>query len=289
MKKPKVSVVMITYAHENFIEQAINGVLMQECDFEVELIIGNDCSPDKTDEVVKEIIKNHPRTSRIKYIKHEKNIGAMSNFIFALNMAKGKYTALCEGDDYWTDPFKLQKQVDFLEANPKYSFSMGKVKILKQQSGKIIDKEERVNPSEKETYILKDYLKGLFSQTSTFVFRNNLESFPNWLLNAHAGDQSIVVIMTGSEGKIKYHNEYFSIYRWHEKSVSRTVNYNVYEKFLETLDFWNLHLNKKYDFLFKIVKLKYRIEINLEKAKSRYSKKIYKISGATIQYLLERI
>lgn len=120
MKKPLVSVVMITYAHENFIEQAINGVLMQECDFDVELIIANDYSPDKTDEVIKDIIKNHPKASWIKYIKHKQNIGMMPNFIFALKQAQGKYLALCEGDDYWTDPLKLQKQVDFLEEKEEY-------------------------------------------------------------------------------------------------------------------------------------------------------------------------
>ena len=115
---PKVSVCMITYGHEKFIEEAINGVLMQQCDFEVELIIANDCSPDKTDEIIRKLIDNHSKPSWIKYIKHDKNLGMMPNFIFAMQECKGKYIALCEGDDYWTDPLKLQKQVDVLEFNP---------------------------------------------------------------------------------------------------------------------------------------------------------------------------
>ena len=108
--KHKVSVVMITYGHEKFIREAIEGVLMQECDFEVELILANDCSPDQTDSVIQDIIKNHPKGCWIKYIRQENNIGMMPNFIFALKQCKGKYIALCEGDDYWTDPLKLQKQ-----------------------------------------------------------------------------------------------------------------------------------------------------------------------------------
>lgn len=121
MGKTLVSVAMITYGHEKFIEEAINGVLMQECNFCVELIIANDCSPDSTDDIIQNIIKKHPRGNWIKYTRHKKNIGMMPNFVFALNEAKSKYIALCEGDDYWTDSLKLQKQVDFLEDNPKLS------------------------------------------------------------------------------------------------------------------------------------------------------------------------
>ncbi|MDO9260985.1 MAG: glycosyltransferase, partial [Flavobacteriaceae bacterium] len=111
--KPTVSVCMITYNHENYIQQAIEGVLMQTCNFEVELIIANDCATDKTDEVIQEIIKNHPNSSWIKYTNHSQNKGMMPNFIWAMQQCKGKYIALCEGDDYWTDPLKLQKQVEF--------------------------------------------------------------------------------------------------------------------------------------------------------------------------------
>ena len=114
----KVSVCMITYGHENYIRESIEGILMQECDFDVELILSNDCSPDKTDEIIQDIIINHPKSGLIKYFKQDNNLGMMPNFIFAMNQCYGKYIALCEGDDYWTDPYKLQKQVDVLEANP---------------------------------------------------------------------------------------------------------------------------------------------------------------------------
>ena len=126
-----VSVVMMTYGHENYIRQAIEGVLMQNCFFEVELIVANDCSTDKTDLIIKDIIQNHPRGNWIKYHHHEKNVGMMPNFIFALHQATGKYVALCDGDDYWTDPLKLQKQVGFLEENEEYVLCFHKIKILK--------------------------------------------------------------------------------------------------------------------------------------------------------------
>ena len=105
LQSPKVSVCMITYGHEKFIEKAINGVLMQECNFEIELILANDCSPDSTNEKVKHCIDSHPRGHWIKNTMHPKNLGMMPNFIWALQECNGKYIALCEGDDYWTDPF----------------------------------------------------------------------------------------------------------------------------------------------------------------------------------------
>ena len=108
---------MITYGHEKFIEETINGVLMQKTNFEVELIIADDCSPDNTESVVKSF-EDHPKFNWIEYTKHKVNKGMMPNFIYALEQCNGRYIALCEGDDYWTDPLKLQKQVDFLEANP---------------------------------------------------------------------------------------------------------------------------------------------------------------------------
>lgn len=136
-----VSVVMITYGHEKYIRQAIEGVLMQQGDFDLELVIANDCSPDNTDAVVQDVLSHHSNAHWIRYVRHEKNIGMMPNFIFALQQAKGKYIALCEGDDYWTDPCKLQKQVDFLEANPDYSICWTKYKVLKQSETDLVIEE----------------------------------------------------------------------------------------------------------------------------------------------------
>ena len=109
-EKIMVSVIMITYKHESYIAEAIEGVLKQECDFELELIIADDCSPDSTEQIVKEIINNHPNGHWIRYTKHQTNLGMINNFIWSVKQSNGKYLALCEGDDYWTDPLKLQKQ-----------------------------------------------------------------------------------------------------------------------------------------------------------------------------------
>jgi glycosyltransferase involved in cell wall biosynthesis len=121
LEKPKVSICMITYGHEKYIREAIESVLMQKTSFPFELVLANDCSPDNTDKIVQDILNNHIRSANIKYIKQAKNIGMMTNFIDAIKNCNGKYIAFCEGDDYWVDEYKLQKQVELLEDNSSYS------------------------------------------------------------------------------------------------------------------------------------------------------------------------
>ena len=100
---------------ENFIKDAIEGILMQKTSFPIELIIGEDCSTDNTRKIVEDYEEKYPNLIFAQY--SEKNLGMMNNFFNVLQAAVGKYIALCEGNDYWTDPLKLQKQVYFLEEN----------------------------------------------------------------------------------------------------------------------------------------------------------------------------
>ena len=114
-----ISVVMITYNHEMFISQAIEGVVMQRTTFPLELIIGDDSSSDRTLQICQEYKEKYPDIIKLKY--ELKNIGMQQNFYKTIQACSGKYIAFCEGDDYWTDPYKLQKQVDFLETNTNYA------------------------------------------------------------------------------------------------------------------------------------------------------------------------
>lgn len=105
---------MITYNHEKYIGRAIESVLLQKCNFPIELVIGEDCSTDSTRKICEEYQRNN---NIIKLLPSEKNLGIIPNFIRTLSSCKGKYIAVCEGDDHWIDPLKLQKQVDYLEKN----------------------------------------------------------------------------------------------------------------------------------------------------------------------------
>ena len=219
-QNPKVSVCMITYGHEKYIREAIEGVLMQECDFEVELILANDCSPDKTDEVIEDILKNHPKASWIKYLKHDKNIGMMPNFLFALNHCKGDFIALCEGDDYWTDPLKLQKQINVLKVSPDCVLCFHKVDILKT-NGEIVDDFITKVPENYETIETLARL-GNYIHTPSVVFRNVIKEFPSDFEQSPIGDY-FLYMMLAEHGKLKYLNDKMAVYRegigiWSTKS-----------------------------------------------------------------------
>lgn len=125
MSKIKVSVCISAYNHESFIEEALNSVLGQECDFDYEIIVSNDKSTDQTHEVITKIIDEHPEGKKICYFNQEENLGINGNLIFTLEQANGKYIALLEGDDFWIDNKKLQKQFYFLEHNPDYTICTG--------------------------------------------------------------------------------------------------------------------------------------------------------------------
>src|SRR5664280_1048957 len=129
-----VSVNMITYNHESYIVKAIEGVLKQKCNFKIELIIGEDCSTDNTAEIVKIYAQKYPEI--IKARCNVLNMGMMTNAVKNLSECAGKYVAICEGDDYWTDPYKLQKQVDFLEANTDFVISHHNMKVIYEKSNR---------------------------------------------------------------------------------------------------------------------------------------------------------
>lgn len=168
-----VSVKMITYKHERFIYQAITSVLNQQTSFEYEIIISDDCSPDSTKLIIEDLISNHPSGYRIKYFRHSQNIGALANFVFAMNKCESKYIAVCEADDFWSDQLKLQKQIELLESNPDLS-------------GCFHNSEERYwNDFSKPSYLylsnrfngglktFDDFAHQNIAPTASIVFRNN--------------------------------------------------------------------------------------------------------------------
>ena len=118
-KNPVVSVHMITYNHEPYIRQAIEGVMMQKTDFEFDLVIGEDCSQDKTREICFEYQKKYPDKIRV-FWWHENVSKLGGNGRRTRAHCRGEFIAFCEGDDYWTDEFKLQRQIDFLRSHKDY-------------------------------------------------------------------------------------------------------------------------------------------------------------------------
>jgi glycosyltransferase involved in cell wall biosynthesis len=219
-KAPMVSVCCITFNHERYIRQCLEGILAQKCDFEYEVLIHDDASTDNTAQIISEYSSQFPnKITAILQVENQYSKGIKPLVHFLFPQAKGKYIAICEGDDYWVDPKKLQKQVSFLETNLDYNFSMGRVDMFIQKSGQLRKRKEHIDVNDSESFTVADYLKHPFSQTSTFVFRNGVE-FPDWIYETRAGDQALVIIATG-DGKIKYHPEILSIYRIHSGGVAQ--------------------------------------------------------------------
>lgn len=136
-RDPVVSVRMITYNHEKYIAQAIDGVLMQKTDFDYELVISDDCSKDKTRQIAEEYQRRYPDKVRVLWwTENQFEIGGNGTRAWAA--CRGEFVALCEGDDYWIDPLKLQKQVDAVRLNPSVSICFGKMQLFYQSTGKIV-------------------------------------------------------------------------------------------------------------------------------------------------------
>jgi glycosyltransferase involved in cell wall biosynthesis len=185
--KIKVSVCMITYNHEAFISEAIESVLMQQTDFEYELVIGEDCSTDRTREIVVEYAKKYP--DRIRLLLHEQNMGLMGkkNLVATYRACRGMYIALLEGDDYWTDPLKLQKQVDYMESHRDCALCFHNVLMVHDDGSQ---PEHLYNaPDQKEISEFEDLLTNYFTQTCSVMFRNGLIlAFPDEFYQMFMGD-----------------------------------------------------------------------------------------------------
>jgi glycosyltransferase involved in cell wall biosynthesis len=214
-----VSVCMITFNHEAFISQAIVSILEQECEFNIELVVLDDCSTDATDTVIKSILENHPKASRIKYKRHSENIGMMPNFIEALERCTGTYIALCDGDDYWTDKNKLQKQIEFLELNNKYVACFHNAeKIGAGANGEKYCNYKASRNIEKNEIIVTG---GSIYPTASFVFRNNIR-LENIDVNSRAGD-TILIYELLNKGLFYYMNETMCVYRKHVDGVFTSI------------------------------------------------------------------
>ncbi|WP_051289607.1 glycosyltransferase [Dolichospermum circinale] len=216
---PLVSVCCITYNQEKFIREAVDSFLMQQTNFPIEVIIHDDASTDNTTKIVREYQEKYPHI--IKLILQTENQYSLRRFGFLsdlFNSAKGKYIALCEGDDYWTDPLKLQKQVDFLEANPDFAICFHNTEIINED---YIERNRLNNDNlTPEISTLDNLLEGSnYIATCSVVIKTDLiQNLPNWFNSVFFGDYALWIIAS-RYGKIKYINEIMSVYRIHQGGV----------------------------------------------------------------------
>lgn len=220
-REPLVSVFCPTYNHEKFIRQCLEGIVMQKTDFPIELFVQDDASTDKTPLIVKEYAEKHDFIIPVLHSENHYSKGKSLNEYFFRN-AKGKYIALCEGDDYWTDPFKLQKQVDFLEGNEDFAICHHNMQVIYEDG-----REPHLSnsPDQKEVTTIEDLAKGNYIYTASCVYRNGLiKEFPDWFKDAPVGDY-VLHMLNAQYGKIKYITDVMGVYRVHKDGIWSNQNY----------------------------------------------------------------
>ncbi|MDA8106812.1 MAG: glycosyltransferase [Nitrospiraceae bacterium] len=245
----KLSVFMVTYNHEKYIAQALDSVLMQEVDFDYEIIVGEDCSTDNTRNILLEYQQKYPY--KFKLLLHDSNLGACANFMQSFKACSGDYMAYLEGDDYWTDTLKLQKQVDFLDAHPECAISFHNCEEFHDGGGQPF--WLYCSQDQKEISKLEDLLsKCNFIPSCSVMFRNRLfQDFPHWYCTLGIGDWTLH-LLNAQFGYIGYINDVMGRHRHHSESTwsMRNQAQNIRDV-MEAYMTINHYFNYRYNFIIK--------------------------------------
>ncbi len=251
----KVSVLVMTYNHINFIRQALDSVLAQEVSFPVEILISEDCSTDGTRELVIDYQRRYPR--RIRLLLSESNIGSNEIVGRGLSAAKGNYIALLDGDDYWCSDRKLQRQADFLDSHPACALCFHNARTISETG----DRQPRnwTPAGHPEISTLEDIWMGNFIATCSTMFRRNLfGAAPTWYDGMFPITDWPLHILNAEHGTIGYIDDVMGVYRQHSGGYYSSLS--EAQKLQKTLAFYkeiNAHLNYKYDTIVKIAISKY--------------------------------
>lgn len=277
-----VSINCITYNHEKYIAQAIEGFLSQRTNFEVEILIHDDASTDRTADIIREYVQKYPEKFNVIY--QTENQYSKGVFIGRLNeeRARGKYIAVCEGDDYWTDPYKLQKQVDYMEANPDCTLCFHDAYV--ETGGKLhtnwhvipwMPENRKLASSVPRTYDAGELQLLGFVPTMSMLYVNDFHDASRWLEETPARDASIRLYIT-SRGYAYYMPEVMSVYRyevegsattiWNEGNVERDVK--RHEEFIRFINLFDAYTDGKYNQELELSRISF--EVGLHRLKGEY-------------------
>ncbi len=220
MEWPKVSVICTVFKHEPYLRQCFDGFVMQKTNFPIEVLVNDDCSPDGSAVIMREYETKYPEIFRCVYQKenqYSKGLYPWWEVLFP--MAKGEYIAICEGDDYWTDPYKLQKQVDWLDAHKDYVACFHNAVV---QCG---EHRGLFNPLNENHYpTVEDIItRHWFIATASLVYRNVLKEYPSWR-NEIVSEDYLLELLLAKEGKFYYMDDVMSVYRVEGQGVSTAMN-----------------------------------------------------------------
>ena len=213
---PLVSIKCLVYNHEAYLRQCLDGIVMQQTDFPFEAIVHDDASTDGSAAIIREYAEKYPDIIKPIYEpenQYSKKGGSISRIINDAIHPDAKYIALCEGDDYWTDPKKLQRQADFLESHPDYTMCCNRTKLYSETQHIFIG--ENYCYTQSQDILVKDIINrtGLFISTCSILYRRGVkDDWPDYCQQCAVGDYPLQ-IMCAMKGKTYYFNEIMSAYR----------------------------------------------------------------------------
>ncbi len=221
-----VSVSCVAYNHESYIKDAIEGFLLQKTDFPIEIFVHDDASADRTADIIREYEKKYPELiTGIYQTVNQYSQGKKPSPEFVWPRCRGKYIAVCDGDDYWTDPYKLQKQVDFLESNPEYGLVYGDVDSFYEKNKKYLKSKNRsLRIATPSGHVFEELLLWGFIPALTVLFRKELwdrfaaSEDKKFLDGSLIGDY-VLWLKFSQETKFYYMDEVLGVYREIEESM----------------------------------------------------------------------
>lgn len=247
-----VSICCVTYNHEKYIAECLDGFLMQKTNFKYEIIVGEDCSTDNTRIIIDEYCLKYP--DKIRLITSTVNVGSIKNQLRTFDNAKGKYIAMCDGDDYWIDPLKLQKQVNFMESRLDSVICCHYSRVI-DDKGELIFENPRPKKLEFE---YEDVLLGKKEETRicSLMLKNKKQiiqiSSHDWYYRTYGADTFLKLYALAKEGgKIYVLPEVMSVYRLHTGGIWSMIDSNLRKKRMVS-DFNIIINNFQYPAHFKI-------------------------------------
>lgn len=233
MKNIDVSVIVITYNQEKWIEKTLESILSQKTNYKYEIIIGEDFSPDNTRKICQEYVDKY---ENVLLTEQDSNLGVVGNFANCLKQCKGKYIMVCAGDDYWHNSEKLQLQVEFMELHPNTVVCHTDVNILNEHTGKIIQEYNKIkNITPPEGRIQKDVIAGKECiRAVTMCIRRDCMfqycDFDKWVELGFPREDWPVLFILSAYGDINYIPISTATYRVGQESITNTLSYDKIRK-----------------------------------------------------------
>ena len=279
----EVSVLLTTYNHEKYIAQALDSVLMQETDFDYQIVVLEDCSTDATRDIVKAYHKQYP--DRIRLSLAQRNQHSNERFADEFQAAPSPYLAMLDGDDYWTSPKKLQMQANFLQSHPECAICFHNVLRMYQDEDRaplLYNSAEQKPISE-----IEDLWQHCFIGGCTPMLRKDaIGTLPDWYNNLPCGDWPLF-LLAAERGKIGYIDEVLGVYRIHKGGVwSKLDNTQRLESLIDLYDRMNANFAFRYDKVVQSVQAKWKNELKIARKSNEFVNRY--VSPVTIMVVMSR-